>query len=429
VSGWLIKDTLIVPLTGDAAWFHGDIAIIDDQIAAVGPDLAAAYSDLKTIPGRGYITMPGLVNAHTHGAMNLLRGAGDDLPLKEWLFQRIFPLEDRLTARLARAGCMSAVLEMIQSGTTAFADSYFFMDEMAKAVLQSGMRANLSRGLQDLPGGDTHRLREACDFVRRWQGQAEGRIKCWLAPHSPFTCSTEYLKKVMETAAELGVGMQIHIAETREEFNNSLMEHDKTPIERLADLGFFDTVPVLAAHCVWITEEDRTIIKQKNIRVVHNPQSNMKLGSGIAPIPALMANGVEVALGTDGAASNNNLDMWEEMRAAAMLHKVNLTNPTLMPAAQVLQMTGPMGARAIGFEGCGTIAAGQKADLIMINLDQANMRPLIDPISQLVYSAGAGNVDTVMVDGQLLMRHREMLTLDEERILFEVQKAGEELMR
>jgi len=429
MSGWLIKDTLIVPLAGEKPWYYGDIAVVNDRIADIGEDLSSKYEYLTVIPGRSFITMPGLVNAHTHGAMNILRGAGDDLPLQEWLFQRIFPLEDRLDARLVKAGCMSAVLEMIKSGTTAFADSYFYMDEMAKAVLESGLRANLCRGLQDVPGGDNNRLEEACQFIKRWHGFADGRIICWLAPHSPFTCSAEYLVRVKEKALELGVGLQIHVAETREEFNNSLRDYGRTPVERLMDLGIFDDVPVLAAHCVWLTEDDRYYIKQKKVRVVHNPQSNMKLGSGIAPIPALMANGVEVALGTDGAASNNNLDMWEEIRAAAMIHKVNLTNPTLMPAAQVLQMSGPIGAMAIGFPECGSIEVGKKADLIMINLDQPNMRPLYDPVSQLVYAAGAQNVDTVMVDGQLLMRKGEVLTLDEERILYEVQKAGEELMR
>jgi len=427
MSGWLIKDTLVVPLAGARPWFHGDIAVIDDRIVDVGEDLTPQYNDLKKIPGKGFITMPGLVNAHTHGAMNILRGVGDDMPLHQWLFDRIFPLEDRLTAETARAGCMSAVLEMIRSGTTAFSDAYFFMDEMAKTVLESGIRANLSRGLQDLPLGDTHRLHEAREFIRHWQEKADGRIRCWLAPHAPFTCSTDYLKKVLDMAVELNVGLNIHVAETREEFNNSIKEFDMTPVERLDSLGFFDHVPVLAAHCVWLSEEDRQILKAKKVRVVHNPQSNMKLGSGIAPIPALMANGVAVALGTDGAASNNNLDMWEEIRAAALLHKANLANPTIMPAGQVLQMTGPIGASAIGFEECGTIEAGQKADLIMIDLDQPNMRPMYDPISQLVYSTGAGNVDTVMVDGQLLMRHREMLTLDEEKILYMVQAAGNEL--
>lgn len=429
MSGWLIKDTLIVPLSGERSWFHGDIAVIDDRIVDVGENLTAQYNDLKKIPGKGYITMPGLVNAHTHGAMNVFRGCGDDMPLQDWLFNRIFPLEDRLTAEIARAGCMSAVLEMIRCGTTAFADAYFFMDEMAKTVLESGIRANLSRGLQDLPNGDTYRLHEACEFIRRWQDKADGRIQCWLAPHAPFTCSEDYLKKVMETAVELNVGLNIHVSETREEFNNSIKAFDMTPVERLNAMGFFDQVPVLAAHCVWLSEDDRQILKAKKVRVVHNPQSNMKLGSGIAAVPALMANGVPVALGTDGAASNNNLDMWEEIRAAALLHKVNLVNPTIMPAAQVLQMACPIGARAIGFEDCGTIEAGKKADLIMIDLDQPNMRPLYDPISQLVYAAGAGNVDTVMVDGQLLMRHREMLTLDEEKILYMVQAAGDELMR
>lgn len=428
MRGWLIKNTLVVPLTGETPYFYGDIAVVDDVIVAMGKDLSPQYNDLKKLPGQNFITMPGLINAHTHAAMNLLRGVGDDQPLQKWLFESIFPLEDRLTPRLAKVGVMSALLEMIKSGTTAFADSYFFMDEVAKGVLESGVRAYLSRGLQDGPGGDQGRLAEAEGFIKRWQGAADGRIRCGLAPHAPFTCSEAYLKEIHEKAGELQVGLQIHVAETRQEFNDSLKAYEKTPVERLAHMGLLEDVPILAAHCVWLSEDDRSLLKAKGVSVVHNPQSNLKLGSGIAPIPALMANGVTVALGTDGAASNNNLDLWEEIRMAALIHKGSRHDPTMMPAAQVLQMTGPMGAKALGIERCGTLAVGQKADIIMISLEAANMRPLHDPLSQLVYAASGANVDTVMVDGKLLMRHREMLTLDEERILFEVQKAGEELV-
>ncbi|MEL7622431.1 MAG: amidohydrolase [Clostridiales bacterium] len=454
---WLIKGALIVPvtplapLTGDLGdkedkpgfskpWFTGDIAVAADRIVAIGEDLSAElpaltakYGELTPIPAQSFIAMPGLVNAHSHSVMNLFRGAGDDMTLEDWLFKRIFPLEDKLDGRAAAIGAASAVLEMIGSGTTCCCDSYFFMDEVAQVMLDSGIRANLGRGLTDAagPGSGAGRLAEAEALFKKWQNAGEGRIKFWLAPHAPYTCSDEYLQEILAKAAELQVGLNIHVAETRTEFNESLAKYGMTPVERLNSLGLFDQVPrvpVLAVHCVWLTEDDRRIMKDKKVSVVHNPQSNLKLGSGIGQIPALMAAGVPVALGTDGAASNNNLDLWEEIRGAALIHKGERHNPTLMPAAQVLQMACPIGAKAIGFPECGTLAVGQKADIILIDLDQPNMRPLIDPISQLVYSAGPANVDTVMIDGRLVLRKKEFLTLDKEKILFEVQQKAEELL-
>ncbi|MEA4892087.1 MAG: amidohydrolase [Peptococcaceae bacterium] len=425
---WLIKEALIVPMAGEKTWFTGDIAVIDDKIAAVGENLSPEYNDLKKIPAKGFIAMPGLINAHTHGSMNLFRGCGDDLPLKEWLEERIWPLEDRLTPELARTGAMSAILEMIRGGTTAFCDSYMFMDEMAKAVLESGIRANLSRGLVDTDGGGAKRLKEGRRFLENWKGQGGGRIRCWLSPHAPYTCSDGFLREIKDAAVSLGVGLNIHVAETKKEFNDSVVQYDLTPVERLEKLEIFGDVPVVAAHCVWLGEDDRRILAEKKVAVVHNPQSNLKLGSGIAMVPALLAAGVQVALGTDGAASNNNLDMWEELRAAALLHKGERHNPTVLPAKTALEMACSAGARVIGFPECGTIEKDKKADIILVNLDQPNMRPLLDPVSQLVYSAGVQNVDTVMVDGRLIMRKGEMMTLDEEKILWEVQKAAEDLL-
>ncbi|MDR1194749.1 MAG: amidohydrolase [Peptococcaceae bacterium] len=424
---WLIKGALIVPLAGEKPWFTGDIAVIDDKIAAIGDDLTPAYNDLKKIPAQGFIAMPGLINAHTHIVMNLLRGCGDDMPLEDWLSKRIFPLENRLTADTARAGAMSGVLEMLASGVTAFCDSYFFMDEVAKAALQSGMRANLSRGLTDSGGGGAERLREGVALVKNWDGQGGGRIKVWLSPHAPYTCGDSYLREIEAEAAELGVGLNIHVAETRREVDDSLAAYGKTPVERLNDLSLFDRVPTLAAHCVWLSPADQAILRQKGVAVVHNPQSNLKLGSGIGPIPALLAAGVPVALGTDGAASNNNLDLWEEIRAAALIHKGAGQDPTLMPAAAVLRVACPAGAAAIGFPECGTLEVGKKADILLVDIDRPNMRPLLDPLSQLVYSAGALNVDTVLIDGRLVLRRQEFLTLDQERILAEAQAAAEKL--
>jgi 5-methylthioadenosine/S-adenosylhomocysteine deaminase len=403
---------------------NGEIAIEAGKIKAVGPAGTAGGGWLadKVIDGRGMVALPGFINCHTHAAMTLLRSYADDLPLMQWLSERIWPLEERLTGEDVYWGTMLCVLEMIKSGTTTFADMYFFMDEVAKAVRQSGMRASLSRGMIGVAPTAQLALEESEAFVREWNGGADGRITTMLGPHAPHTCPPAYLEKVMALAAKLDVGIHIHLAETLPEVSEMRKEYGKTPIAHVNDIGLLD-FPVLGAHCVHVSPEDMKIMKEKNVRVAHNPESNMKLASGIAPVPQMLADGITVGLGTDGAASNNNLDLMEEMRSAALLHKVNTMDPAAIPAYTALEMATVNGARTLGLEKeIGILGPGYKADIILMDFEQPHLYPRHDLIAHTVYAAQSSDVKTVIIDGRIVMENRKVLTLDETEVLRKVQE-------
>jgi 5-methylthioadenosine/S-adenosylhomocysteine deaminase len=270
---------------------------------------------------------------------------------------------------------------------------------------------------------------ESTEFVRNWQGQAEGRITCMLGPHAPYTCPPPYLERVMELADTLKVGLHIHLAETQEEVSDIVKQYGKRPIELMDSIGLFDNRHVLAAHCVHLADFEREILAQKKVGIAHNPKSNMKLASGIAPVPELLQAGAIVGLGTDGASSNNKLDMLEEMRVCALLHKVNSMDPTVLPAQQALEIATINGAKALGLEDVGAIKAGYKADLVILDIGGPNFVPLHNPVANLVYSAHASDIKTVIIDGKVVMKNRELVTLDEEKILFEAEKAAQDLAR
>lgn len=404
-----------------------DIAVEGDKIVAVG-NLPADWQTDRTISGAGKFAIPGLVNAHTHASMTLLRSYADDMQLMDWLENKIWPIEAKLTERDIYWGAMLAALEMIKSGTTAFADMYGpDMGKVAEVVKESGLRGVLSRGLIGVAPDADMKLEENISLYKEWHGEADGRIQVMFGPHALYTCPPTYLEKVANTAKELGAEVHIHMSETRFEIETCLKEYGKRPFAHVESTGLFEN-GTLAAHCVHLDDEDIAIIKKHGIRVAHNPGSNMKLASGIAPVPRLLEEGITVALGTDGASSNNNLDMLEEVNLAAMLHKVASYDPTAVPAKTALQMGTVEGAKAIGLQGVGTIAAGQKADIVLLAMEGAAWTPCYDPVSLLVYSANASAVDTVMVDGRLLMEKRELLTLDEEKILFEARQCAERLI-
>ena len=317
---------------------------------------------------------------------------------------------------------------MIRSGTTSFADMYFFMDETAKAVEESGLRASLSHGLIEIwneEKGESD-LKEGKRFVRAWQGAADGRIKTMYGPHAPNTCSDEYLAKVKEEARKDGAGIHIHVLETEAELNAMKERYGKCSVHLLDDIGFFGP-DVLAAHCVWLSDGDIEILSKKGVNVSHNPVSNMKLASGIAPVYKMLEKGVNVTLGTDGCASNNNLDLFEEMKSAALLHKVNTGNPAALPARQVLGLATVNGAKALGTE-TGMLKAGKKADLIIVDMKKPHLIPCFDLASHLVYSARGSDVRTTIVDGKVLMDDYRVLVLDEQKVIEEAQKAAEELV-
>lgn len=424
----LIKGALIVPMTGDGQIIHnGEIAIEGDTIKAIGQagTIEASWQADKVIDGTGKLVIPGFVNCHTHAAMTLLRSYADDLPLMEWLNDKIWPLEDCLIAEDIYWGTMLSVAEMIKSGTTTFLDMYFHMDQVAKVVEQTGIRAVLSRGMIGYGENAQLAIRENRELVTEWHNrpEADGRLTVMFGPHAPYTCPPEYLQEVKALAQELGVGLHIHLAETLVEVNDIIEKHGKRPVELMNDLGFFDDVQVVAAHCVHLSEEEIGILAEKGVGVAHNPESNMKLASGIAPVPQMLAKGVKVGLGTDGASSNNNLDMLQELRTAALLHKVNSMDATVLPAYQALELATVGGAKVLGLDQhIGTLQPGYKADLLIIDMEQPHFYPQHDVVANLVYAAHASDIETVIINGKIVMENRKLLTMDEKAVLRNVQE-------
>jgi len=373
------------------------------------------------------LAIPGLVNAHTHAAMTLFRSYADDMALMDWLNQKIWPVEANLTPEDIYWGTLLAIAEMLKSGTTAFADMYFFMPQAARAVADSGIRAVLSRGMAGVAKNAMEALADSEVFYREYNNAADGRITVMLGPHAPYTCPPAYLREVVNLAQRLGAEIHIHLSETKGEVEDCLKQYGKTPIALMDELGVLDC-GVLAAHCVHVTPEDIAIMRDKKVRVAHNPGSNMKLASGIAPVTAMLEAGVCVGLGTDGAASNNNLDMLEEMRLAALLHKVSSYNPVAVPAVTAINMATANGAEALGLgKKIGKLKAGYKADIVLINMDKLHWQPRHDRASLLVYAAAASDVDTVLVNGKVLLADGRLTTIDEERLVAEVEKRAARL--
>ena len=345
----------------------GDIGIENGKILFCGAR-PAGWQPTETIDCRNSFTTPGFINAHTHAAMTLFRSYADDMALLDWLQQKIWPAEANLVAEDVYWGTQLAIAEMLASGTTAFADMYFFMDQVAKACTETGMRASLSRGLIEADGPQQdQRFEENEQLFVDYHGAADGRITVMLGPHAPYTCPPECMKKVVAMAQRLGAEIHVHLAETQWEVDQSMKKYGKSPVAVLNELGVFER-GTLAAHCVWVSPEDIEILAAKKVRVAHNPASNMKLASGAAPVAAMLAAGVTVALGTDGATSNNNLDMLEEVRLASFLQKLNRMDPTVLPTRQVLALASQGGAAALGqADSLGKIEPGYKADLAIFD--------------------------------------------------------------
>lgn len=372
--------------------------------------------------GKGMLAAPGLINTHTHIAMGLFRNYADDLELMDWLQNAIWPIEAKLTGEYVYWGTQLGIAEMLRSGTTCFSDMYFFMEETAKAVAETGMRAVLSRGLAGVSPTAQEALKENTDLFKKWHGFEENRIKVMLGPHAPYTCPEAYLRQVADLAKELGAQVHMHLCETKNEVETCIKEKGRTPIAYVNDLGIFDTGCV-AAHCVHITPEDMDIMAAKNVRVAHNPQSNLKLASGIAPVPELLSKNIVVGLGTDGSASNNNADMLEEVRLAATLHKARLYDPLAIPAQEALNMGTVYGAKVLDYDDLGVLAPGYKADIVLYNTEGIHWLPRYNDIASLVYAANSSDVDTVFIAGKCVMKHRELLTIDEEKLRSEIHKA------
>ncbi|WP_422486842.1 amidohydrolase [Gudongella sp. DL1XJH-153] len=423
-----IKNVDIVTIDSDnQIIMDGNIYIEDEIITHIGEELKEYKVD-ETIDGKHMIALPGLINAHTHMGMSLLRNYADDLPLHQWLTEKIWPVESKLTSQDIYWGSLLSMTEMIQTGTTTFCDMYFFMDEVGKGAEESGIRAMLTRGIVEDRNQPDKKLDESRELFNRYHKASNDRLRVMIAPHAPYTCSPEFLIKAKELASELGTGIHIHLSETEKEVQESYEMYGKSPIEHVFDLGVFD-VHTLAAHCVHVSEKDIEIMAKKGVHAVNNPASNMKLASGFAPVQKMIDKGIYVSLGTDGASSNNNLNMFKELNLAALINKAMDKNAISVKAEDAIKMATVNGARGLQWEEqIGSLEVGKRADIILVDMDKPHLIPKHNLLSALAYSVYGSDVDTVLVDGKILMKNREMVTIDTEKVKYMAQKQAMELV-
>jgi 5-methylthioadenosine/S-adenosylhomocysteine deaminase len=401
---------------------------------AVGPraELGKRYFARETMDATGRIIIPGLINGHTHIPMTLFRGLADDLDLQEWLTKYIFPAEAKnVTEEFVRVGTRLGLAEMIRGGTTTYCDMYYFEDAIAEETSKAGVRGVLGETVIDFPVADNKTNAEAMayveKFVKRWQGN--DLITPAIAPHAPYTVSEEHLKTVRAFSDRTGAPIVTHISETKREVDDSLKAKSASPIDYLERIGFLND-HVIAAHVVWPSAEEIETLKRLKVGVVHNPQSNMKLAAGVSPVPKMMAAGVRVGLGTDGAASNNDLNMWEEMDTAAKLHKVFSGDPKVMSAQEAFELATIRGAQALHLDrDIGSIEVGKRADFVIVASDDLSQLPVYNVYSNLVYATKSWDVQTVIINGKTVMRDRKLLTLDETAIKESARAYREKVMK
>lgn len=414
---------------------EADIYLRDDRIDKIvlcseNSEIPAGYEKPdRVISGRNRLAIPGLINSHTHAYMTMFRNIADDVPFTTWLFDTIEPLEDAMTPEESYYGTLLGNIEMIRTGTTSYIDMYISPDVNAKAVKESGLRACLSRGIVGSVRNDEGGMRRINESIHDMETWCDGdRLSMMLAPHAPYSCNGDFLKQVCELAKERNMAINMHLAEGMAEIQGVREKYNMTPIEYAESMGVFD-VRSVAAHCVYLEEQDYDILKAKGVNVAINPISNAKLANGFSPVVKMLEKGLNVCIGTDGAASNNTLNMFREMTFEAMIHKGLHKNAEVVSAQNVLQMATLGGARAMGREGdIGIIAEGAKADISIIDLRSPNLMPNNNIISSLVYSANGSEVETVIADGKILMENRELKTIDEERVYYEMEKIGARYM-
>jgi 5-methylthioadenosine/S-adenosylhomocysteine deaminase len=408
----------------------GGVAVFNSQIAAVGTAAAMKnWTAPRIIDARGGIIMPGLVNTHTHAAMTCFRGLADDLPLMDWLQEHIFPAEAKLDENKVYHATLLACAEMIRSGTTTFCDMYLFENAVARAASTAGVRAVVGEVLYDFPSPNYGDLEHGFAYTERmidtWRD--DPLISVAVEPHSPYLCAPVLLKRAAGIARQHSIPLVIHVAETRSEVAQMQQRYGRTPVGFLAEHGIL-SANLLACHCVVLSEEDLDLLEDHDVKVAHNPESNMKLASGVAPVPEMLRRGICVGLGTDGCASNNNLDLFLEMSTAAKLHKVNKLDPTVMDAETVLRMATIEGAKALGIGSTtGSIEEGKAADIIVIDTRQPHLTPMYNPISHLVYAAGGSDVSWTIVNGRVVMEDRRLCSLDVEKVMDDVVAIADEI--
>ncbi|MBP7765960.1 MAG: amidohydrolase [Deltaproteobacteria bacterium] len=402
------------------------IAVRGAAICDIGSreDILSRYSAPKIIDAGNSLILPGFVNTHTHAAMTCFRGIADDLELMEWLNNYIFPAEARnVNPHLAYWGSLLACAEMVRSGTTTFCDMYIFEEETARAARQAGMRCLIGEVLFDFPSPNCKTPQEGLDYTRRLaeKWKSDPLVNIIVEPHSLYTCSPQLLKSAKEVADEYNLMLGVHLLENAEELNQLEEKFGTGAVSFLKDIGYLNE-RLLAFHCVYFSIDDIRLFARHGCKVSHNPASNMKLANGIPPVCEMLKEGVTVGLGTDGCASNNTLDMIKEMSTAAKLHKVSVLDPTVMDALTTVRMATINGAKALGLDGItGSLEVGKKADIILLGLDKPHLTPLYNAYSHLVYAAGGADVDTVVINGRVVMEDRRLLTLDENEIMNEVR--------
>ena len=431
----IIRGGTVVTMDGSRRVIdNGGVAIKDGRIVAVGTgaEMDLNYGGRQVIDAQGKVVIPGLINGHTHVPMTLFRGIADDLDLQEWLTKYIFPAEAKnVTEDFVRVGTRLGLAEMIRSGTTTYCDMYYFEDAIADETFKAGMRGVLGETVIDFAVADNKTNAEAMayteKFVNHWKGNA--LIVPAIAPHAPYTVSEDHLKAVRAFSDRTGAPIVTHISETKREVDDSIKAKGASPIDYLNRIGFLND-RVIAAHVVWPSEEELGLLKKLGVGIVHNPQSNMKLASGVAPVPEMLKQDLPVGLGTDGAASNNDLNLWEEMDTAAKLHKLISKDPKVVSAQEAFEMATIRGARALHLEKeIGSIEKGKRADIAIVDLDDLNQTPYYNIYSDLVYAAKASDVRTVVIEGRVVMRDRRLLTLNEETIKGDARRYRERIVR
>jgi len=424
----LISGGLVV--TVDPAWTvheEGSVAVDRGRIVGVGPKalIESKFAGRQRLEARDRLVMPGLINTHTHAAMTIFRGMADDVPLKVWLDEHIWPAEIRfIRPETVRWGTLLAAAEMIAAGITTFCDMYPFADAVTQAARQAGLRVVAAQHVINFQSpdhpGPQDALKKTRTFIEKWRD--DPLVRPAVGPHAPYSLDEGWLRASKRLADQYGVPLSIHVSETAGEVEESHRQHGVSPVEHLDRLGVLDE-NVVAAHCVWVTPKDIEILKRRQVGVAHNPRSNLKLGSGVAPVPDMLAAGLKVGLGTDGAASSNDLSIFGEMETAGLLHKGIRRDPTLVDARSIVRMATLGGAEVLGLDGeTGSVEEGKCADLILINLNHPRLVPTYDIYSHLAYAMDEGDVETVIVNGQILMRERQLLTLDVEEIVAQVRR-------